>query len=267
MAHAAQLLIEALAVWLVAVIGNLAYYAAATGSIALLLRLFWKKGLAERKIQRRQTSAADIRREIRASLSAVMVFSLIAVLIYFGQQAKLFTLYQKVALGGIPYLVATIAAMVVAHDAYFYWSHRLIHHRRLFLRVHRTHHKSIAPSTFAAWAFDPLETALYGMFVPLWLLAVPMHQVGVLIFVWIAVLRTAVGHCGVELFPLRLAEDRWFGWIITNTHHEIHHTDVNYNFGLYFTWWDRLMGTEYPASRERAREQARFEAQSGVTAR
>jgi lathosterol oxidase len=249
MTHAAQLMTEAFVVWLIAAVGNLVYYAAATGSVVLFLRAFWKNGLAERKIQKRQASGADIRREILASLSAVMVFSLVAVLIYFGQQAKLFTLYKKVGLDGVPYLVATVAAMVVAHDAYFYWSHRLIHHRRLFNLVHRTHHKSVTPTAFAAWAFDPLETGLYGLFVPLWLLAVPMHQVGVLIFLWIAVLRTAIGHCGVELLPLSLAEDRWFGWIMTNTHHDAHHTNIRCNFGLYFTWWDRLFGTEYPTTR------------------
>lgn len=30
------------------------------------------------------------------------------------------------------------------------------------------------------------------------------------------------------------------------THHDMHHTSGNSNFGLYFTWWDRMMGTEHP---------------------
>ena len=29
------------------------------------------------------------------------------------------------------------------------------------------------------------------------------------------------------------------------THHELHHEKGGGNFGLYFTWWDRLMGTEH----------------------
>lgn len=29
------------------------------------------------------------------------------------------------------------------------------------------------------------------------------------------------------------------------THHDMHHANGNSNFGLYFTWWDRLMGTEH----------------------
>jgi Delta7-sterol 5-desaturase len=265
MSRVSEFMIYAFAVWMVAAAINLAYYAVATGSTVLFLRLFWKTGLEDCKIQKRQASGADVRREIRASLNAVMIFSLVAVVVYFGQEAKMLTLYKDVNLIDIPYLVATIAAMIVGHDAYFYWSHRLIHHRRLFNLCHRTHHKSVTPTAFAAWAFDPLEAALNGLFVPLWLLAVPMHQVGLYIFLGIAVMRTAIGHSGVELLPPRLAEERWLSWIVTNTHHDAHHTNMNYNFGLYFTWWDRLMGTERPALRARAPKRARFEAQSGVT--
>lgn len=33
-------------------------------------------------------------------------------------------------------------------------------------------------------------------------------------------------------------------WLINSTgHHTIHHTDFNYNYGQYFTIWDRLGGT------------------------
>ena len=30
------------------------------------------------------------------------------------------------------------------------------------------------------------------------------------------------------------------------THHDLHHQGPRWNFGLYFTLWDRLMGTEHP---------------------
>ncbi len=35
-------------------------------------------------------------------------------------------------------------------------------------------------------------------------------------------------------------------WLTTTTHHDLHHADRRWNFGLYFTFWDRLMGTEHP---------------------
>jgi Delta7-sterol 5-desaturase len=30
-------------------------------------------------------------------------------------------------------------------------------------------------------------------------------------------------------------------------HHDLHHNgSFNHNYGLYFTWWDKWMGTEHP---------------------
>jgi sterol desaturase/sphingolipid hydroxylase (fatty acid hydroxylase superfamily) len=37
-----------------------------------------------------------------------------------------------------------------------------------------------------------------------------------------------------------------FGWLTTVTHHDLHHAHAGTNFGLYFTFWDRIMGTEDP---------------------
>jgi sterol desaturase/sphingolipid hydroxylase (fatty acid hydroxylase superfamily) len=33
---------------------------------------------------------------------------------------------------------------------------------------------------------------------------------------------------------------------MTITHHDLHHGRMSWNFGLYFTWWDRWMGAEHP---------------------
>lgn len=42
------------------------------------------------------------------------------------------------------------------------------------------------------------------------------------------------------------APSRLFGWWNTTTHHDLHHQRGRSNYGLYFTWWDRWMGTEHP---------------------
>ncbi|MBB3167458.1 sterol desaturase family protein [Simiduia aestuariiviva] len=34
--------------------------------------------------------------------------------------------------------------------------------------------------------------------------------------------------------------------LTTPTHYDLHHQKFNGNYGLYFTWWDRWMGTEFP---------------------
>ena len=62
--------------------------------------------------------------------------------------------------------------------------------------------------------------------------------------------RNVIGHSGFELFPRGTAGHRVFGWLTTNTHHDLHHSADGINYGLYFTWWDRLAGTEHPEYRE-----------------
>jgi sterol desaturase/sphingolipid hydroxylase (fatty acid hydroxylase superfamily) len=68
-------------------------------------------------------------------------------------------------------------------------------------------------------------------------------------FAWMGVqiLRNAMGHAGVELMPRWWLSSRLTRWISTTTHHNLHHAgSFNHNYGFYFTWWDRLMGTEHP---------------------
>ncbi|MEO0917088.1 MAG: DUF2147 domain-containing protein, partial [Pseudomonadota bacterium] len=43
----------------------------------------------------------------------------------------------------------------------------------------------------------------------------------------------------------------------TVTHHDLHHAHAGYNLGLYFTWWDRWMGTEHPNYHDEFRRVAR----------
>jgi lathosterol oxidase len=111
----------------------------------------------------------------------------------------------------------------------------------------------VTPTPFAAYAFDVPEALLMAAFTPLWLLIVPMHALGLFLFMAFMIVRNVMGHAGVELMPRRLADSRWFGWINSTTHHDLHHTSFHHNYGLYFTWWDRLMGTEHPAYRDTLR--------------
>jgi Delta7-sterol 5-desaturase len=228
------------------------YVVAATG-LALILKVFWNAGLGRRKIQVRSASRADVAREIRTSLRTAVIFSLNGAAIVFGVIHDVFKVYKDFSIAGIGYLVLSVAAIIVAHDAYFYWTHRLMHHPRLYHYFHRTHHRSVTPTPFAAYAFDVPEALLMAAFTPLWLLLVPMHALGLFLFMAFMIVRNVMGHAGVELMPRALADSRWFGWINATTHHDLHHSSFHYNYGLYFTWWDRWMGTEHPAYREQLR--------------
>jgi len=54
-----------------------------------------------------------------------------------------------------------------------------------------------------------------------------------------------INHAGVEIYPRNSFFKGFKKHVIGATHHDIHHRHAQKNFGLYFTFWDRWMNTEY----------------------
>ena len=221
-------------------------YLVAAGLMAAILAAFWRAGLARRKLQPRRATSRDIRREILASLRSALVFSLLGTLVLVAARQGWVTIYTDFGEAGPLYFVLSLALMLVAHDAYFYWTHRAMHHRRLFTLFHRTHHLSRTPTPWAAYSFSVPEAIVQGSLVPLFVAIVPVHGLALFIFVAVQIVRNVMGHAGSEVHPASFGPGRWLGWNNTTTHHDLHHESGRYNYGLYFRWWDRLMGTEHP---------------------
>ena len=68
--------------------------------------------------------------------------------------------YEPINKYGYGYYFFSILLMIVLHDTYFYWTHRAMHWKPLFKWVHKTHHLSINPTPFAAYAFHPIEAVV-----------------------------------------------------------------------------------------------------------
>lgn len=219
--------------------------------MASTLALFWRAGLGRRKLQARAPADGQRRREFLASLRTAFIFSLLGAIVAVGDHQGWITIYKNFRQAGPLYLVLSLALMLVAHDTYFYWAHRAMHHRRLFALFHRTHHLSRTPTPWAAYSFAIPEAVVHGAFVPLFLLIVPMHGLGLLAFGIVQILRNVMGHAGAEVHGAAFGPGRWLGWNNTTTHHDLHHEAGRYNYGLYFRWWDKLMGTEHPDYRRK----------------
>jgi len=153
-------------------------------------------------------------------------------------------IYDDAAAYGWPWWWASLALIIVAHDAYFYWTHRMLHSRRWFAAVHGRHHASLHPTPWAAYSFHPVEAAVQAAFLPLFVAVVPMHAGAIAVFLVHMILRNAIGHCGHELMPWTLSPRGALRWITPVSHHHFHHARNRGNYGLYFTWWDRWCGTE-----------------------
>jgi len=67
---------------------------------------------------------------------------------------------------------------------------------------------------------------------------------------------SVTNHAGWEILPARVTGGPFGAWAISASHHQVHHTDYGANFGLYFRFWDRLMGTDKGFARPVAREGA-----------
>lgn len=189
--------------------------------------------------------------EILCSVRSVAVFSTVSLATLGLQRAGLLWGESLREGAGPGWIVVSFAATVLAHDAWFYWTHRLMHRPQLFRTFHRRHHRSFNPTPFTAYSFDLGEAAVMAAFTPLWVLLVPIAWPGFAAFMLHQIARNVIGHCGYELFPAGRDGRPLFGWMTTVTHHDLHHAEAGYNYGLYFTWWDRWMGTEHPAYLER----------------
>ena len=240
-----------LQIWPLILLGDLARYVIGAGVVFLAVSVWWGRALAARRIQLRCPMPADVKREITYSLLTVVIFSFVGYGMLLGVRGGALRVYGAISDYGWLWWALSIGVLIVAHDTYFYWTHRLLHHPRVFRWAHRTHHLSHTPTPWAAYAFAPAEAVVQAVYLPLILLVVPAHGSVIFVFVTHMILRNAIGHCGVELMPRGVL--RWLRWqpITAVTHHDLHHSTVRWNFGLYFTWWDRLMGTEHPDYPER----------------
>lgn len=225
---------------------DLTRYAVFSVGAWLALSLVLAGVMARRKIRPNSPGWRQMATEFLFSLRSVAIFSTVGLAPYVLERFDLLHNPEIAAQWGPAWFWASLVLMVLGHDAYFYWVHRIIHDPRLFRRFHRRHHLSHNPSPFTAYSFDFGEAFLMAVFVPIWVVIVPTPWPAVGLFVLHQIVRNTLGHCGYEVMPSRRDGRPLFDWMTTTTHHDLHHAQAGYNYGFYFTWWDRWMGTEHP---------------------
>ena len=229
-------------------------YVIGTVVMSAILWLVHRTWLRARIIQNRRAGRADYAREMLTSLRSVMIYALVSTPALW-LQSNGYTVGDFTGKATAPIIALYVVVLLIAHDAYFYWTHRALHDPRLFKRWHRTHHRSVTPTPFAAYAFDWREAIVQAFFVSAWFCLVPTPFLAMFIFLGIMIIRNVWGHSGTELHPRGMADHPFWGLFTTTVHHDLHHSGgFNHNYGLYFTWWDRMMGTEHPRYREIFRE-------------
>lgn len=153
------------------------------------------------------------------------------------------TIYLDLERHGLVWTIVQGPLVFFFIDAGLYYSHRLLHHRRLFRHIHRWHHRFVAPMIFTTTAMHPIEFLIFAtvLFAPAFFL--PLHAGIYIAVILYTYLIGMIDHSGIRLgVPLPFHA--------SNTFHDEHHTAFHCNYGHHTALWDRLHGTCRRADRE-----------------
>ena len=229
-------------------------YFVVAGIAWMLAHVLFRRRWQHRKIIGRPAPSADVRREVFYSSLTILIFGLVGTATFIANARGWGRIYWHADERGWPWFWASIAVAIVIHDTYFYWTHRLMHHRWLYPWFHRVHHQSTNPTPWAAYAFAPLEALVEAGIFPVVSLAIPSHPLAFGIFMLWQIVFNVLGHTGYEFHPRWLLDSKVGRWLNTPTNHILHHEKFRGNYGLYFNFWDRILGTNHPDYESRFRE-------------
>lgn len=215
--------------------------------IAGVAYLIWykikKNKIAYKKIQPRFPQSKDYQREIFFSLITIVIFAAVPAAMLLTPFRQFTQYYQHINQHSSWWFWLAFPVMFIVHDTYFYWMHRAMHHPKLFRLFHIVHHKSTNPSPWASFAFQPAEAFFEaGIFVIL-IMMMPLHLIHLFVFFLVMMVYNVYGHLGWELYPAGFSKHPVGRWINTSVNHNQHHQFFKGNYGLYFLFWDRAMGT------------------------
>jgi Delta7-sterol 5-desaturase len=144
-------------------------------------------------------------------------------------------IYFSVAEHGWPYLLGSIFAVLAIAETCIYWIHRALHTRFLYRHLHVFHHRFREPTPLASLAFHPLDSFAQALPYHLCALLLPLHVWVYNGFVTLVTIWAVMIHDRIRWTPLSFVNHAGC--------HTAHHWYFRYNYGQFFTFWDRLCGT------------------------
>eukprot|EP00300_Choanocystis_sp_HF-7_P042737 c9439_g1_i1.p1 GENE.c9439_g1_i1~~c9439_g1_i1.p1 ORF type:complete len:168 (+),score=23.14 c9439_g1_i1:446-949(+) len=149
-------------------------------------------------------------------------------------------------------LVQIFACMWV-DDTLFYWGHRVLHHPKLYAKIHKQHHKFFVPSALAVEYAHPVE----DLFNTVCTVSAPLLFHYHLFVFWLCLIvkiwQSIDAHSGFNL-PFPLSPWSCLPSMDSAPAHDLHHSQNTGNYGGYFVFWDWLMGTKIHQDRKVVRQ-------------
>lgn len=221
------------------------YFLIAGGAYWLFYSVL-KKSFLKQSLHQKPPLSLSIYRDIKLSVFSAVVFALGATLVMTEYNLSVTLLYTDLGDYGLWYMGASFVAVLMLQDTYFYFLHRLFHNPLLFRWLHYGHHRSQEPTPWTSFAFDLPEAFIQAIFFVGIVLIIPLHFITLIAVLMTMTLWAVWNHLGFELFGSSFPR-HWLGrWFIGSTHHSIHHRKYTVHYGLYFTFWDKLLGTQEP---------------------
>lgn len=136
------------------------------------------------------------------------------------------------------FILFSIVSFLMFTDCLIYWIHRGLHHRLLYKYLHKPHHKWKVPTPYASHAFHPVDGFMQSVPYHIYPFMFPMHKVAYLVLFIVVNIWTVSIHDGDYRVPVLLQP-----FVNGSAHHTDHHVLYKYNYGQFFTLWDRIGGS------------------------
>jgi len=180
----------------------------------------------------------QVRKEIMVTLKSIPWMALFSTVLFVAEVRGHSKLYSDIDEYGWKYFIFSFFFFLFFTDMCIYWIHRWLHHPLIYKHLHKTHHLWIVPTPFASHAFNPVDGFLQSSPYHLFVFIFPMHKwlyIGLFMFVnfW----TTSIHDANYKV-PSFLR-----GIINCSAHHTDHHSYFNYNYGQFFTLWDKICGS------------------------
>lgn len=214
------------------------YWMAAFGAIALYFAgaLFnWHFVFNKELMKHPKYKSNQVQLEIGLALPSLFGMSLVTLPIFLLDVRGYALFYRDIDSYGWPYLIGSCFAFLFFTDCLVYWIHRALHWGPLYKHIHKPHHRWLVSTPFASHAFHPLDGVAQSLPYHVYGFLFPMHSITWALMFFFVNCWTISIHDGNHFSGSKILN--------TTAHHSIHHRDFNYNYGQYFTLWDRIGGS------------------------
>jgi len=151
-------------------------------------------------------------------------------------------------------LLLSLLYFIATTDTLFYWCHRTLHHKSIYGKIHKKHHRfktNVGPAAVYAHPIENATNFIATVIGPLTITQVTGMKLHVTtLWVWMVLrwMETIDAHSGFD-FPFspfrlfRVAE-----------HHDFHHSHNIGCYGSFFGFWDWVCGTDAAFKKFKAKQ-------------